>query len=157
MRVLLPFVLLAAVAGCGRTGLFRDVSLPDSGSIQPGPPRFTQTPPGCTATARPFVESVFGRGFQSDQGSGASRTIDVEFSCRTTQVAVTALDADFPVSALVAFDGFDNEVGRVEFPFDNRPGELTAERREVRAPDIARVELRPASADLVAWELLVAE
>lgn len=163
MRAVWWSLCLVAV-GCGRSSLYPPSAevtqvepAPLPSPTPPVPDGFTRAPPGCIATATPLVPSVFGTGFQSHTGSGASRTIDVTFSCLVSRVSVTALDADFQVSALIAFDSTGRELTRTEFPFDGRPNVLTMDRREVRAPGIARVELQPASADLVAWDQLVAE
>jgi hypothetical protein len=95
----------------------------------------------------------FGATFQSNPGSGESSPITVVFSLSVKSVTVTIYDPDFSGNLAAAYGVNGVPLGQVGFTGDGTPGTLTTETQTLSAPGIRRIELIPASADYVAYDM----
>lgn len=106
----------------------------------------------CAVTVSPEVRGGPFGGFQSQAGTGAQGTVNIEFSCPVASVRVTALDPDFPGNTMTALDAQGAVLDTVEFQGDNTPGTLTRDTQRVRAPGITRISLVAAPREYIAYD-----
>ena len=109
-----------------------------------------------TVTTSPYVTSGFlGATFQSDPGSGASHQITVTFASAVKSVTVKIYDSDYSGNQMQAAGPGVSQT--VSFSFDNQPfNDAVNEVQTITAPrggGITRVDLIPAPADYVAYDL----
>lgn len=150
------------IDGGGQTAPAAPFTSPDEGTclVTPVPP----TGPICGTTVTftpvpvpaPPVPGVAG-GFQSQAGTGLQPPLTVQFIPSVNGVSITMADPDFAGNQMVAFDSAGAEIGVVAFDGDGQPGRnfITRSRKSLTVDGIARIELRPAPGEYVAYDSLV--
>jgi hypothetical protein len=116
----------------------------------PGPGHFC----GLDIEIAPFVTGgVFG-GFQSNAGTGQSRTIEIRLSAPTHWLRLVVMDPDFAGNALITRDDSGMQLTRTDVPHDDHPGILTTPSVTLSEPPFVGVSLIPAPGDYVAYRSL---
>lgn len=131
----------------GDAGCTGDVPIPSPGTYC-----------GTVVTIDPYVPNggPFG-GWQSNQGTGQSGTIEIDFSSPVGSVRLTSIDANFSGNLMTAYNAAGGQLGQVEFTGDGTPGAFPPSRvtRSIAAAGIRRVVLTPATGEYIAYEDLV--
>lgn len=112
---------------------------------------------GIEVQVNPYVQHYYFsdiRGtFSSKAGSGASVTITVTFSRPVQSVTVTIYDPTYSGNQAVAYDGTGVWLGSVSFAYTGIPGHNTPDTKTLNAANTRRVDLVPAPADYVAYDM----
>ena len=97
------------------------------------------------------AQTNWGADFQSQSGTGQSKSIIVQFGADISSLSIMVYDPDFAGNQVVAYDSTGRVVATVDVPYDNSPGHLTIESITVSASRIRKVVLVAATGDYVAY------
>lgn len=114
---------------------------------------------GDTVTVAPFFappENIGGT-FTSHMYTTASNTITITFSRDVNSVTVTIYDPTYAGNTIVAYDSAGTEIGEASFAFSGVPGVNIQQTWDLTVDRIRRVELIPAPADFVSYDVSFAQ
>jgi hypothetical protein len=116
----------------------------------PGPGTYA----GVDVSISPYFTGGPAGGFQSVPGNEYQSPTTITFSRDVERVTLTARDPDYVGNVMIVYDAQGQELGRVAFDGDNRPGQLSLSTKTLSAPGIRSAQLIVAPNDYTSWDSL---